>query len=187
MEKSLIEVYNKSFEKVKEIIKKGILREGIEYKRNKIFLHYFKNRLEIDLINEKFYPEIEDKEKILVLHYICGNYKTDSDEIITFKNLPEGSFYFPSIYSRVYLPLIEKYGKNPEKFIEKFEKIGGERISFFSVKINIFPEIFFIFEIIPEDEEFSPDLKVFFNRRGSEIFEIEDLAIIGEIIVSKII
>lgn len=191
MEKSFIEVFDKSFEKVIKIVEEQNLKKEVELKDNKIFVSYFKNRVEIDLTKRKFYPELEDREKILILHYVCGKYKineeNEGDEIITFKNLPEGSFYFPSIYSRIYQPLIEKYKENSDKFFEKMVEIGREKITDYSVKIKIFPDVFFIFEIIPEDDEFPADLRVFFNKISSEIFEIEDLTIIGEIIVSKIL
>ncbi|MCM8818472.1 MAG: DUF3786 domain-containing protein [Candidatus Omnitrophica bacterium] len=187
MEKSLIEVFNRSFEEIKKIAEKGKIKKYVEFKENKIFTFYFNERIEIDLKSGKFYPNIDDREKVLILHYLSKECKTNPNGIITFKDLPEGTFYFPSIYSRIHKPLIEKYGKRPDDFVEKMVGIGGTKISDYSVRINIFPDIFFIFEILPEDQEFPADLKVFFNKTSSKIFEIEDLAIIGEIVVSKIL
>ncbi len=184
---SHIEAFNNAFEEVKKVFLKGTLKKTVKFKENKIFLSYLNRPLEIDLTSANFNPEIEYREKILVLHYICKDSQIYSEEMITFKNLPEGPFYYPSIYSRIYLPLIEKYGKDVEGFVKKMIEVGGGKISEFSVKLNIFSDVFFIFEIIPEDEEFPPDLKIFFNKKASDIFEIEDLVIIGEIIVSKLV
>ncbi|MCM8767162.1 MAG: DUF3786 domain-containing protein [Candidatus Omnitrophica bacterium] len=162
------------------------ISEKLEKRQVKII--YFGKEIEIDLNSKNFKPELETKEKILILHYLLRK-KTEqdflNDEIISFKELNEGPFYFPSIYSRVYLPLIERYSENPEKFVEKGISIGGQKISNFKIKFEIFPEIYYILELIPQDDEFPADIKIFFNKKASEIFEIEDLAIIGELIVSK--
>jgi hypothetical protein len=185
MEKCYSEVLKKCFEDLQGVIKSG--DKKIQIENNKIELLYFNKKIKIDLKSNNFEGVEDDKEKIIILHYLCKFKDGKNDELITYKNLPDGNFYFPSIYSRVYFPVIEKYKKNPSKFIEKCIEIGGEKISDFSIKFTIFPDIFFIFELIPEDEEFPADLKILFNRKGSEIFEIEDLAVIGEIIESKII
>jgi hypothetical protein len=183
MEKSYSEVIGKCFEELEEIIKRGKLK----IENNKIELLYFNRKIKIDLKLKDFEGVEDYREKIIILHYLCKFKEGKNDELITYKNLPDGNFYFPSIYSRVYLPLIEKYKNEPLKFIEKGLEIGGEKISEFSIKFPVFSDIFFIFELIPENEEFPADLKILFNRKGSEIFEIEDLAVIGEIIVSKMV
>jgi len=185
MEKSYSEVIRRGFEELERIIKIGSRTFQIE--NGKIELLYFNKKIKIDLTSKDFEGVEDNREKIIILHYLCKFKDKKNDELITYKNLPDGNFYFSSIYSRVYLPLIERYKKNPLKFIEKGLEIGGEKISELSIKFSIFPEVFFIFELIPEDEEFPADLKISFNRKGSEIFEIEDLAVIGEIIESKII
>ena len=184
MEKCYSEIIKKCFEELEEIIKSG--NKKIPVENNKIELLYFNKKIKIDLTSKNFEGIKDYKEKIIILHYLCKFKDGKNDELITYKNLPDGNFYFPSIYSRVYLPVIEKYKNAPLKFMEKCLEIGGEKISNFLIKFPIFPDIFFIFELIPEDEEFPADLKILFNRKGSEIFEIEDLAVIGEIIVSKI-
>ncbi|MCM8772910.1 MAG: DUF3786 domain-containing protein [Candidatus Omnitrophica bacterium] len=186
MEKGYLEVFEETWEKTKNLIEKGFIK-NIKIENNRIILPYLDKKVEIDLKTKKFNPEVSEKEKILILHYICKNKDTFSDELITFKNLINGNFYFPSIYSRVYVPLIEKYREKPENFIEKMLEIGGIKISENIIKINVFPNVFFIFEVIPADDEFPFDLKIYFNKRASDIFEIEDLVIIGEIIVSKIV
>ncbi|MGB9677490.1 MAG: DUF3786 domain-containing protein [Candidatus Ratteibacteria bacterium] len=177
MSKGYKDLIDKCFEDLKKII---LIKGG------KIEVLYFNKIVKIDFILKKFEGVDDEKEKVILLHYLRNFKDKKNNELITFKSLPDGNFYFPSIYSRVYLPLIKKYGKNPERFIEKSLEIGGEKISDFSIKFNVFPNVFFIFELIPEDEEFPADLRILFNRVSSEIFEIEDLAIIGEIIVSKI-
>ncbi|MFN4227204.1 MAG: DUF3786 domain-containing protein [Candidatus Ratteibacteria bacterium] len=176
MENSYIDVLNNAWKQV---------LEKLENKKVKII--YFGKEIEVDLNLKKFNHLLETKEKILILHYLLRKPEHNflNDKIINFKELKEGSFYFPSIYSRVHLPLIEKYGKNPEKFLESAISLGGQKISDFKIKINVFPEVYYILELIPEDEEFPADIKIFFNKKASEIFEIEDLTIIGEIIVSK--
>ncbi|MCS7179742.1 MAG: DUF3786 domain-containing protein [bacterium] len=177
MEKAFISALNEGWE--------NLLRN---IKEEKIDVLYFGQKIELDLNSKKFIPEIEDRDKIIILHYLLGKMNSDiikDDEFITFKELPEGTFYYPSIYSRIYLPLIEKYKKNPDIFIEKGISKGGEKTSNFSIRFKVFPDVHYIIELIPEDDEFPADIRVFFNKKSSEIFEIEDLAIIGEIIVSK--
>ncbi|HOK56031.1 MAG TPA: DUF3786 domain-containing protein [bacterium] len=186
MTETYTELINKYFEELKGLIKKKKLKEDFIYGENEIELTYLNQVIKIDILSMKFNKDINDKEKVIILRYLCKFPYKKSDELITFKSLPEGNFYFPSIYSRIYLPLIKKYGKEPEKFVGKSIEIGAERFNDFSVKFNIFSDVFFIFDLIPEDDEFPADLRILFNKTTSEIFEIEDIAIIGEIIVSKI-
>lgn len=186
MGKCYLDTLNRCFEKLEELIKSGNLKEELIKGNKEIDIVYFKKMVKIDMNSKKFIGIDDKKEQIIIIHYLCNFSDKKNEELITFKNLPEGSFYFPSIYSRIYLPIIEKYGSIPSKFLEKSIKASAEKISDFSVKFNVFSNVFYIFELIPEDEEFPADLKILFNKTASEIFEIEDLAIIGEIIVSKI-
>jgi len=55
-----------------------------------------------------------------------------------------------------------------------------------SIKFNVFPEVFYIFELVPEDEEFSAEVKVLFNKTTVNIFPIEDIVVISEEITSKL-
>lgn len=177
MEKAFVEALKKGWENISHLSKEG-----------KIEITYFGEKIEVDLNSKNFYPEIEPMEKILILHYLSKKTSNEkNDEFISFKDLKEGTFYYPSIYSRIYSPIIEKFGKSPELFVEKGIKAGGIKISDFTLKFTIFPDVYFILELIPEDEEFLASLKILFNKKSSEIFEIEDLTIIGEIIVSKLL
>jgi len=43
-------------------------------------------------------------------------------------------------------------------------EIGGVKIKDTSIKFNVFPKVFYIFELVPEDEKFSAEVKVLFNK-----------------------
>lgn len=169
-----------------------VYKEGLEELKNKekeqFHFKYLTRDYIFDVKKEKFIPDdLSDKEKILALHYLISsnNFKINN-ELITFKELPTGNIYFPSIRARVHQPLIEKFGKVPQEFIKKAVSINGEIIGETSIKFNVFPEVFYIFELIPEDEEFPAEVKIFFNKTTVNIFQIEDIVIISEEITNHL-
>lgn len=187
-------------DKLKKIHPEELVRKsGIKWDKDKqIFsIPYFNKTCsikypEIKFINEE---ELNDKEKILILHYLIGSSAEfqkskikEETKLISFKEIETGEIYFPSIETRVYKPIIEKFGNEPEEFLTKSIKIGGEISDFskFSVKFQIFPEVSTVFVLYPSDEEFPSSCQVLFNSEIREIFEIEDIVIMCEEIVEKL-
>lgn len=177
-------------------MKKGFLQAFkeslglLKQKNQTVFdLIYWNKNYILNIAEGKFIPDdLNEREKILILHYLNSLPAVKDERLITFKELPTGNIYFSSIYSRVYQPVIEKYGKYPEEFIVKCVKMGGKKIKENTIEFNIFPEVKYLFELIPEDEEFPAELKVFFNRTTLNIFkQIEDVVIIAEEITEKIV
>jgi len=169
----------------------NVFKKGIETLRRKgkdeLTFEYFKKKYLLNLRKEKFDPNnLSDKEKIFILHYLNSPFVKKNENLITFKELPTCNIYFPSIHARVYQPIIEKYGKNPEDFVRKGMEIGGVKIKNTSIKFDVFPEVFYIFELVPEDEEFSAEVKVLFNKTTVNIFPVEDIVVISEEITSKL-
>ncbi|MCL5408654.1 MAG: DUF3786 domain-containing protein [Candidatus Omnitrophica bacterium] len=142
------------------------------------------------------YPEIKfldetlkNREKILILHYLIGAKKYIKENgFIGFKDIPSGEMYYPALHSRIYKPLIKKFGDHPLNFMEKAKKLNGKPfdISEFSVRFSVFPKIHLIFILYPADEEFSADAKVLFDASISEIFDIENIVVMCEEIVIKL-
>lgn len=159
-----------------------------------------KNVLTISYLGKSYsiqYPEIKflddqlrEREKTLILHYLLRAKKDIKEkEFAGFKDIPSGEMYYSAIHSRIYKPLIKKFGNQPLVFIEKAKQLNGRLfdISEFSVRIQVFPKIYVVFILYPADEEFPADVKVLFDMSISEIFDIENIIVICEEIVFKTI
>ncbi|MCD6408655.1 DUF3786 domain-containing protein [bacterium] len=183
MEKGYIEAFKVAREKIRFLYPVQKVLKTFYFGKN-----YLIKLPEVEFINA---DELNDREKILILHYLSSpipeeNYDTS---FISFKEIKTGNIYFPSIFSRVHNPLIQKFSNSPEKFMEKALSLQATPTPMekYSVKFHIFPEIHVIINFYPEDEEFPSDAKVLFSSITEKIFNIEDIVIMCEEIVEKLI
>ncbi|MCM8825600.1 MAG: DUF3786 domain-containing protein [Candidatus Omnitrophica bacterium] len=136
-------------------------------------------------------PFINTKEKILILHYLIrsNNSIAETGSLISFSELQAGNIYKPSIESRVYRPLLDKFGSSGEKFLKKAFSLGAEKIelSEFSVKIKVFPKVWIYVVLYLEDEEFPASCQILFDSSIIKIFETEDIVVMCEEITERLI
>lgn len=178
--------YIKAFEIAREKIKSLYANQEV-LKVSYLGKNYIIKLPEVEFINGE---ELNDREKILILHYLSSIPDRNYDsEFISFKEIKTGNIYYPSIFSRVHNPLIQKFSNSPEKFMEKAISLQAIPISTekYSVKFHVFPEIHVIITFYPEDEEFPPDVNFLFNSITEKFFNIEDIVIMCEEIVEKLI
>jgi len=133
---------------------------------------------------------LNEKEKILVLHYLLNSTGVrDIERWIGFKEIDSGYVYFPSMNSRVILPIVKNFGENPLKFVEISKTIGGKKsgLSEYSMQFPVFPKISAIFTLVPAESEFNAACSVLLQYTAKEIFDTEDIVVMCEEIAEKII
>ncbi len=80
----------------------------------------------ISLINSE--EEVSIRNKILMLHYFNRAKGTPlTNHKIAYKELPEGIIYFPTFYKRAIKPLLDHFGREPERLIAAAEELGGHK------------------------------------------------------------
>ena len=133
---------------------------------------------------------VELRDKILILHYLLtASGKPLSGDLISFKDLGEGLAYYPTFAQRAIQPLITCFGKNPDKLLNCAEQIGGVKSSFgdFAVTISAFARVPVTIVLWQGDDEFPPNANILFDRLVLEYLPLEDLIVLSQTIVWKLV
>ena len=134
--------------------------------------------------------EVPLRDKILILHYLTQAKGTPiSNETISFKEMPEGSNYFPTFYQRTIRPLVSYFGKEPQRLPEVARLLGGHKADYgdISVTINPFPRVPITLVLWRGDKEFAPEGNVLFNDTISDYLPTEDIIVLCEVTVRRLI
>ena len=130
------------------------------------------------------------KDKILILHYLTlARGVPLSNELITFKELPEGSNYFPTFYLRTIKPLLDHFGVEPHLLVDAAEELGGHKADYGDVAatINVFSRVPITLVLWRGDDEFAPEGSVLFDSTISDYLATEDITILCETIAWRLV
>ena len=144
--------------------------------------------VEISLASRE--KEVPLRDKILILHYLTQTKGTPlTNKVISFKELPEGAGYFPTFYQRTIRPLVNYFGNEPHQLLNMAKKLGGREADYgdAAVTINAFPQIPITLVLWKGDEEFAPEGNVLFDSTVSDYLPVEDIIMLSETTVRKII
>lgn len=157
-----------------------------------ITVRFFTKECTVDLhrkIIKQDQQPLEPFHSILILHYLCGcSDLYPTGEMITFREIPGGDFYYAAFKSRAIDPLIMKFGRKPETLFTAAERIGAKKIDMgsASVRVDVFAKLPVIVVVWEGDEEISSSANILFDRIAASIFPTEDLAVIGSLVSSKL-
>jgi len=144
--------------------------------------------IEISLMDSE--EEVPIRDKILILHYLTSAKGTPtSNKSIAYKELPEGSNYFPTFYKRAIKPLIDHFGKQPYLLVDAAGKLGGYKVDYgdVAVTINAFSRVPITLVLWQGDEEFPPGGSILFDATVSDYISTEDINVLCEIIAWKLV
>jgi len=131
------------------------------------------------------------REEILVLHYLQGaSGSPPLAKWISFAEIPGGAFYHPVFLQRCKTPLVRFFGEDPERMLATaVEKFHGEfwPMGDVGVKIQAFPLVPLALVLWKGDKDFPPEGNVLFDASISSYFPIEDIVILAETVVWKLI
>jgi len=133
---------------------------------------------------------VELRDKILILHYLNRAAGTEpSENLIAFKEISEVASYYPTFRKRAIQPLIDRFGKNPEKLISAALEIGGIRsdLGDASVSIETFVRVPITLVIWGGDDEFPPDANILFDANIKDYLSLEDIIILCQTIAWKLV
>jgi len=144
--------------------------------------------IDISLIDSE--EEVPMRDKILILHYFNRAKGTPlTNKIIAYKELPEGANYFPTFYKRAIKPLLDHFGREPERLIDAAEKLGSHKADYgdVAVTINAFNYVPITLVLWRGDEEFNPEGNILFDSTISDYLPTEDINILCETISWKLV
>lgn len=129
-------------------------------------------------------------EKILVLHYFLQAKDIAlTNNLISFKELPEGSGYFPTFYARAIKPLVKQFGNEPQRLLEVAKNFGGRPAGHgdASVTIDGFPKIPVTLALWRGDDEFPPEGTILLDSSVSRRLPTEDIIALCQTITWRLI
>jgi len=180
-------------------IEQQCLKSGARYQvidSQKIILLEYLNQsyqivfpdIDISLIDSE--EEVPMRDKILILHYFTQAKGTPiTNKVIAFRELPEGANYFPTFSKRAIKPLLDHFGREPERLIDAAEKLGSHKADYgdVAVTINAFNYVPITLVLWRGDEEFNPEGNILFDSTISDYLPTEDINILCETISWKLV
>ena len=125
--------------------------------------------------------EIKINRYILFLHYLLNDFPAKrTGNIITFRQLKGGQFYWEPFIQKTIKPLINIIGndiKKLEKGLEIFDCEKDNRKDY-SVFISVIGKTGINLVYRVGDEEFPPDADIFFDASVANIFNTEDISVL---------
>ena len=174
-------------------------RSGATYRQlgaahGELTLAYF------DQVNLISYPEFQARDAktgkecppkllLLFLHYLhTADGTSAADRWISFRELPDGTFYGQAFQSYTGARLVAAFGNELGQFREAAIQAGGEELSL--------GDAAFMFRALPRvplgvvywlgDEEFDPYANVLFDAAASHYLSTDGLAVLGSDLCSRI-
>ena len=119
-------------------------------------------------------------DQILVLHYLrCQRSIQPTGDLISFRDMPGGRFYWPAFRARSVVPLIQRVGNRLEALKQNLSRFDWQPFTLgdFSAKIHGIGRLdaFLIYHC--GDEECSPEADVLFDACIKQVYASEDVAV----------
>lgn len=121
-------------------------------------------------------------ERILVLHYLmCDTPILQTSELISFRQLDGGMFYWEAFLSRSVRPLVQRIGNNLsllQENLKRFDFIPVPRGDV-GACIHVFGKVHVTIIYQAGDDEFPPEAQLLFDSSIKDIFSTEDVAVLA--------
>jgi hypothetical protein len=133
--------------------------------------------------------DINLKDGILILHYLTAAKGTpNTGKLIGFRQVPGGLFEHASFSREVLTPLLDHFGKEPERLVEAAANLGGSKAGYGDVAVTIraFPKVSVVIVLWRGDDEFAPNASMLFDSTVADYLSTEDMSVLCERIVEKL-
>jgi len=134
--------------------------------------------------------EVPLQQQVLILHYLNGAQGAEVEgEWVAYQEVPDGKFYLDAFLRRAKIPLVNAFGKQPEKLLSVAGKVYGAKPfdhGDCSVVVQAFPRVPVALILWEGDDEFPPEGNLLFDRSISKILSAEDIAWLAGMIIYPI-
>lgn len=170
-----------------EIDPEGQKRIGLHYLGRDLFLSFPQGTIEA----KNGGGPVPLREEILIFHYLEKARGTPlTGKWISFAEIPGGTFYYPVFLQRCKAPLVKYFKENPEGLLSAAAaefKAEPWSMGDVGVKIQAFPFVTVGLVLWKGDAEFPPDGNVLFDSSITGTLPVEDIVILAETVVWKLI
>ena len=158
-------------------------------------LSYFVSPLKIAFPTGRMeYESSSDKlslqEQGLILHYLLSAEDIPlTKELITFREIPSGEFYYQAFLNRAQVPLVSTFGSAHDLFRQAGKKLGGTEGGIGDVSLTFlpFPRVPITMALWSGDEEFPPGGNIVFDSSIKRFLSGEDIAFLAGTVVYKLV
>lgn len=143
----------------------------------------------VDVVKEGEAAEVALPEKILICHYLLRSPgEAVSGELITFRQVPDGHFYFDAFQRRARDPFLATFGRRTDLFLTCARKLGGKPVESGDVGMNfqVFPNISIQLVLWEGDDEFPPEASILFDSTIQHRLSAEDIAVMSGMLVYRL-
>lgn len=128
-------------------------------------------------------------EQILICHYLLrAPAEPESERFITFREIPDGQFYYDAFRRRTRDPFLSAFGNEGDLFRRAALMLGGKLVEGgdIAMQFRVFPRVPVRLVLWAGDEEFPPEVGILFdsNIRGS--LSAEDVAVLTGMLVYRL-
>ena len=173
----------------------GLQLELVRPETKKVRIPYLDKAYTLTLQNDRIFFDdasgsIKIQDQVLLLHYlITARGFPVSEEWVTFREVPSGSFYYAAFVKRAIVPLGKCFGERPSLLRDVSQVIGqvlplpGD----IALKVFALPRVPVILSLWQGDEEFPPDANLYFDKSVSSYLSTEDIAYLAGAVVYRVI
>jgi hypothetical protein len=143
----------------------------------------------IDIWREGLQGELPLQEKIIICHYLLhASGEPPKGEFITFRQIPDGHFYFDAFQRRARDPFLATFGKHPELFRRCAQPLGGQEVAAGDVgrTFQVLPRIAIHLVLWEGDDEFPPEAGILFDANIQQELAAEDIAVLSGMLVYRL-
>lgn len=134
--------------------------------------------------------EVPITEQVLILHYLNEAKGIPlTGEMITYREIPSGEFYYPAFFKRAEAPMLKAFGEDPEKLHKTAPIIRGVQVEGHgdaAAMFNPLPMIPVTLVVWGGDDEFEPSGKILFDKSIQHYLSTEDIAWVSGMIVYRL-
>lgn len=134
--------------------------------------------------------EVPLTDKILIAHYLLGaSGKKCTGRLITFRQIPDGHFYFEAFQKRARDPFVNFFGGNGHLFVKCAASIGASPVENgdFGMEFIVFPHVCVQLVLWNGDDEFPPDGTILFDESIRLHLSAEDIAVMSGNLIYRLI
>ena len=134
--------------------------------------------------------EVSLPDRILIAHYLLGAAGGKATgNLITFRQVPDGHFYFDAFQRRARDPFVNFFGNNGPLFLKCAETMGGAPVDNgdYGMEFCVFPHVPVRLVLWSGDEEFPAEGTVLFDESIQRLLPAEDIAVMSGSLVYRLI
>ncbi|MCE5244771.1 MAG: DUF3786 domain-containing protein [Syntrophobacteraceae bacterium] len=133
--------------------------------------------------------EVPLQEKVLLSHYLLHVTDTPSSGTpITYRQVPDGHFYFEAFQRRTRDPFLSTFGDKPELFLRCARELGGIQTTAgdAGATFQVLPRISVQLVLWAGDDEFPPEANILFEDGIQQSLSAEDIAVMTGMLVYRL-